>query len=109
MSNKKEITEIKFSSTNVLKMIITWAIFAAFIWKCAAAPFFFFVFVHQKNNFSNHLIEQFFVTILYCNTRLITFPSQRLAYSATVFKCYVTLVIVNLVHNYHKLMNNWPL
>ena len=37
MSNKTEITEIKFSSTNVLKMIITWAIFAAFIWKCAAA------------------------------------------------------------------------
>ena len=30
--NKKEITEINF-----LKMIITWAIFAAFIWKCAAA------------------------------------------------------------------------
>ena len=37
MSNKTEITEIKLSSTNVLKMIITWAIFAAFIWKCAAA------------------------------------------------------------------------
>ena len=37
MSNKTELTEIKFSSTNVLKMIITWAIFAAFIWKCAAA------------------------------------------------------------------------
>ena len=37
MLNKKEITEIKFSSTNVLDMLITWAIFAAFIWKCAAA------------------------------------------------------------------------
>ena len=65
LSNKKEITEIKFCSTNFLKMIITRAIFAAFIWKCAAASafccFFFFVFffcffvlfffVHQKNNF----------------------------------------------------------
>ena len=30
-SNKKEITEIKSSSTNFLKMIITWANFAAFI------------------------------------------------------------------------------
>ena len=37
MSNKTEITEIKFSSTNGRKMIITWAIFAAFVWKCAAA------------------------------------------------------------------------
>ena len=39
LSNKKEkeITEIKSSSTNFLKMIITWAIFAAFMWKCAAA------------------------------------------------------------------------
>ena len=37
LSNKKEITEIKSSRTNVLKMIITWAIFAAFIWKCAVA------------------------------------------------------------------------
>ena len=37
MANKTEITEIKFSSTNALKTIITWAIFAAFIWKCAAA------------------------------------------------------------------------
>ena len=36
-SNKTEIIEIKSSSTNILKMIITWAIFAAFIWKCAAA------------------------------------------------------------------------
>ena len=36
MSNKEEITEIKFSSTNFLKMIITCAIFAAFIWKWAA-------------------------------------------------------------------------
>ena len=35
--NKTKITEIKFSSTNVLEMLITWAIFAAFIWKCAAA------------------------------------------------------------------------
>ena len=37
LSNKKEITEIKSSRTNFLKMIITWANFAAFIWKCAAA------------------------------------------------------------------------
>ena len=37
LSNKKEITEIKSPRTNFLKMIITWAIFAAFIWKCAAA------------------------------------------------------------------------
>ena len=37
LSNKKEVTEIKSSHTNFLKMIITWAIFAAFIWKCAAA------------------------------------------------------------------------
>ena len=52
LSNKKEITEIKSSRTNFLKMIITWDIFGAFIWKCAAASaFFFFVFVHQKNNF----------------------------------------------------------
>ena len=36
LSNKKEITEIKFSRTNFLKMTITWAIFAAFIWKCAS-------------------------------------------------------------------------
>ena len=34
--NKKAITEIKFSNTNFLKMIISWAIFAAFIWKSAA-------------------------------------------------------------------------
>ena len=50
LSNKKEITEIKSSSTNFLKIAITWAIFAAFIWKCAAASAS-FVFVHQKNNF----------------------------------------------------------
>ena len=31
LSNKKEITEIKSSRRNFLKMIITWAIFAAFI------------------------------------------------------------------------------
>ena len=37
LSNKKEIAEIKSSCTNFLKMIITSAIFAAFIWKCAAA------------------------------------------------------------------------
>ena len=36
MPNKKEITENKFSSTIFFKMIITWDIFAAFIWKCAA-------------------------------------------------------------------------
>ena len=50
LSNKKEITEIKSSRTNSLKMIITWAIFAAFIWKCAVLEHL-FVFVHQKNNF----------------------------------------------------------
>ena len=37
LSNKKEITEIKSSRTKFLKMIITWVIFVAFIWKCAAA------------------------------------------------------------------------
>ena len=37
LSNKKKITEIKFSYTNFLKMIITWAVFAGFIWKYAAA------------------------------------------------------------------------
>ena len=37
MSNKKETTEIKSSSINFLKMTITWAIFAASIWKCDAA------------------------------------------------------------------------
>ena len=37
LSNKKEITEIKSSRTNFLKMIKTCAIFAASIWKCAAA------------------------------------------------------------------------
>ena len=37
LSNKKEITEIKSSRTNFLKMTITSATFAAFIWKCAAA------------------------------------------------------------------------
>ena len=37
LSNKEEITEIKSSRKNFLKMIITWAIFAAFIWECAAA------------------------------------------------------------------------
>ena len=37
LSNKKEITEIMSSRTNFLKMTITWAISAAFIWKCAAA------------------------------------------------------------------------
>ena len=48
MSNK---TEIKFSSTNVLKMIITWTIFAAFIWKCAAASASFLFLFIRKNNF----------------------------------------------------------
>ena len=37
LSNKKEITEIKSSHTNFLKLIIAWAIFVGFIWKCAAA------------------------------------------------------------------------
>ena len=36
MSNKKKIPEINFSSTNLFK-IITWANFAAFMWKCAAS------------------------------------------------------------------------
>ena len=56
-SNKKKIKEIKFSSTNFLKMIITWAIFAAFIWICAAASASFcFFFVNQKKH-SSHLTE----------------------------------------------------
>ena len=62
--NKKEITEIKSSRTNFLKMIIICAFFAAFIWKCAADSALFF-FVYQKNNFSSHLIEHYFVTLLY--------------------------------------------
>ena len=37
LSNKKKITEIKSSRTNFLKMILTWANFVAFIWKCATA------------------------------------------------------------------------
>ena len=37
LSNKKEITEIKSSCTNFLKLVITWAIFAALIWKYVAA------------------------------------------------------------------------
>ena len=37
LSNKKEITEIKSSHANFLKLITTLAIFAAFIWKWAAA------------------------------------------------------------------------
>ena len=37
LSNKKEITEIKSSCTNFLKMVIAWAIFVTLIWKCAAA------------------------------------------------------------------------
>ena len=31
MSKKTEITEIKFSNTNGLKIILAWAMFAAFI------------------------------------------------------------------------------
>ena len=37
MSNKEEITEIKLSGANFLKMIIACAIFTAFIWKWVAA------------------------------------------------------------------------
>ena len=37
VSNKEEITKIDFSIINFLKMIITCTIFAAFIWKWAAA------------------------------------------------------------------------
>ena len=78
LSNKKEITEIKFSSTNFLKMIITWAIFAAFIWKYAAAsePF---CFCSSEKQFSCHLIEHYFVTSLYCNTHLIIFPFSEVS------------------------------
>ena len=47
LSNKKEITEIKSFRTNFLKMI-TWAIFAAFIWKCAAASASFYFCLSEK-------------------------------------------------------------
>ena len=63
LSNKKEITEIKSSRTNFLKMTITWAIFAAFLWNCAAASASFFLFFFFF--FSSHLIEHYFVTLLY--------------------------------------------
>ena len=43
--NKKEITEIKSSCTNFLKMIITWAIFAAFIGNMQLLQH---LFVHQN-------------------------------------------------------------
>ena len=79
LSNKKEITEIKFSCTNFLNMIIIWAIFAAFIWKCAAASaFFLFLFIRK-------IIFLAFSRILFCNPSVpVHIPSQRLAHSATV-------------------------
>ena len=88
MSNKEEITEIKFSSTNFLKMIITWAIFDAFIWKWVAASASFW-FCSSEKLFSSHLIEHYFVAIPYLAIHLFThsmiiFTSQRLAYSKTV-------------------------
>ena len=64
LSNKKEITEIKSSRTNFLKMIKTWAIFAAFVWKCAAVSAS-FSFCLSEKEFSGHLIEHYFVTLLY--------------------------------------------
>ena len=64
LSNKKEITEIKSSRKNFLKMIITWAIFAAFIWKCTADSAS-FCFCSSEKYFSSHLIEHYFVTLLY--------------------------------------------
>ena len=64
LSNKKEITEINSSRINFLKLIITWAIFAAFIWKCAAASVS-FCFCSSEKLFSSHLIEHYFVTLLY--------------------------------------------
>ena len=63
LSNKKEIIEIKSSRTNFIKMIITWAILAAFIWKCAAASASFCFCSSEKN--SSHLIGHYFVTLLY--------------------------------------------
>ena len=50
LSKQKEITDIKSFRTNFLKMIITWAIFAAFIGNMQLLQHL-FVFVHQKNNF----------------------------------------------------------
>ena len=47
MSYKTEITEIKFSSTNVLKMIITWAILLPLYGNVQLLQHL-FVFVHQK-------------------------------------------------------------
>ena len=69
--NKKEITEIKSSSTNLLKMTITWAIFDAFIWKCAAASAS-FCFCSSEKYFFSHLIEHYFVTLLYQYTSLLS-------------------------------------
>ena len=50
LSNKKEITEIKSSSTNFLKMTITWAILLSLYGNMQLLQHL-FVFVHQKNNF----------------------------------------------------------
>ena len=49
-SNKKEITEIKSSPTNFLKMTITWAILLLLYGNVQLLQHL-FVFVHQKNNF----------------------------------------------------------
>ena len=50
LSNKKEIKEIKSSSINFLKMIITWAILLPLYGNVQLLQHL-FVFVHQKNNF----------------------------------------------------------
>ena len=68
LSNKKEITEIKSSRTNFLTMIITWSIFAVFIWKCAAASASFCL---SEKYFSSHLTGHYFVTLLYQYTSLL--------------------------------------
>ena len=70
MSNKTEITEIKFTSTNVQKMIINWAFYAAF-------SIFLFLFIRKKILvikwnicFCKHSVLQYTIT------HLIFFPSQ---------------------------------
>ena len=70
LSNKKEITEIKSSRTNFLKIIITWAVFAAFIWKCAAASAFFFFFFFLFL-FIRKIIFQSFNRTLVCNPSVL--------------------------------------
>ena len=48
LSNKKEITEIKSSRTNFLKMIITWAIFCCiYMEMCSCFSIFLFLFIRK--------------------------------------------------------------